>query len=1282
MPKEARYPYLAAASIGLALWVGRLGPDQNGRTTDPRALARQQAETEYQRGMRFLDGGQAAQAVGAFEKALELDPEYHEPQLGLARAYAELADFPEAERAANAYLEGKPGEIEGLLLWARLSILAAEAAARRGEPTKAQGLYEQAVERFTRVVTAFPSEAKAYRGRSVAYERLGKSPEMISDRKKAEELEKRATGGVLDDVRKLYLAGQLVEAMARIEPLLAERPDDPALQLLNGQILEAQGAAERALAAYSIAASADPADRRYRVARARALVALGQYRAAGEELGALSILVETGDEAVFLQGRVAEGEGFLAEALVSYDAAARGTWLSEAGSDGDRRHADLSLRRGRVRFRLDDVRGAIADLDRAVDLAPGSVEALFLRGACRVELGDLSGIDAAAKDLQGSIDGGCESPTRAKIYLGRVSLLQGHAEEALAAFDEVAKVEPGLPDVYLFRAQAHLALDRRDAALEDARTALRLDPFRARHHRMKGTVELASEEYQAAEASFRKGLDLDVNDFDNLLGVFRSLVGQGDFGRVLDLEAFIQDTIETSWQETINLFEPQVEEVRAAYLDRREARREEDPELEERRVEGCFWAVGQEDRTVREAGVEGLIGVGLSVLARVRERKANATGVEREALQAVEDGIAGLEERARRQRVVTVLAQVYLGKERAALEHSMTEGELALESLVAIVGDGEEGVAARRLAARALVDLRDAPALAAAQALLESDAPSTRALGAAALADGGFVVRRERLTDLLDSADPLVRGLAVLALPGVPAAKYDLVEALSDPDQRVRLHAAARLAQTGSEEALDVLLTGRESGDPRARRMSLRALTLFTAHPLIKGPLIRSLADEDPIVRRDAAIALGRLGAVESRTPLVNQLGVEHRRDVKAQILLALTEVPDDSISKALRPVLFDRTQDPIVRGAAFFYYFRNSLLDAGLAMQLPKLFSKDEDWVIRSVAMVVTGMEIPENPLVGGLLLQGLQDPDDRIRGSAAAGVCKSALPQVNEQLEKLLDTPSAFVRGAAAGALVFRAVLGRFEPGDDFAARIARDDAVRKGVGAAYYRMCIWRGELPGDTEEEIDRTRARLLAKAIELCPEMPVYPIEFTEVLFRLDRGREALPFLLRAVETNPGNLDLRLYLALVLRLLGRSADAVVAAERVVKADPRNVRAWYQLGWAKMEELDAPGAADALLACWRLGPADEAIHGLLSEAFLGAKRYVQLLPILDDAAYRWPDAAEIHWYRARALAGAGDADRAIEALREARRTSYPDIADAKDVPEFASLRKRPDFESLVR
>jgi HEAT repeat protein len=198
----------------------------------------------------------------------------------------------------------------------------------------------------------------------------------------------------------------------------------------------------------------------------------------------------------------------------------------------------------------------------------------------------------------------------------------------------------------------------------------------------------------------------------------------------------------------------------------------------------------------------------------------------------------------------------------------------------------------------------------------------------AALADDVYYVRAgaaralgrigppagDLLLSALHAGDPLRREGAALALGagGMAGAADHLVEALSDPDRRVRRAAVWALGEIGernpgpTRRAVPVLAAILANGDGWIHPDAARALGRIGDYRALP-PLLAALAGPNVWTRRAAALALGRLGGPEAVAALVDALGDRHAV-VRQGAALALGQIGDSGALDALIGRLGDRT--------------------------------------------------------------------------------------------------------------------------------------------------------------------------------------------------------------------------------------------------------------------------------------------------------------------------------------------------------------------------------------
>lgn len=160
--------------------------------------------------------------------------------------------------------------------------------------------------------------------------------------------------------------------------------------------------------------------------------------------------------------------------------------------------------RGKARQALQDVDGALGDLDTALRLNPVYAEALVSRGNALQEKGAL---DAAIADFTNALR---RRPRDARTYVnrGNARRMKGDLDGALADYNAGLHIDPELAAGYYRRGNIHRAKGEWDAALADYSQALRLDPTDAYAYNNRAVVREAQGDVSGAFADYRAALRL------------------------------------------------------------------------------------------------------------------------------------------------------------------------------------------------------------------------------------------------------------------------------------------------------------------------------------------------------------------------------------------------------------------------------------------------------------------------------------------------------------------------------------------------------------------------------------------------------------------------------------------------------------------------------------------------------------------------------------------------------------------------------------------------------
>jgi HEAT repeat protein len=141
-----------------------------------------------------------------------------------------------------------------------------------------------------------------------------------------------------------------------------------------------------------------------------------------------------------------------------------------------------------------------------------------------------------------------------------------------------------------------------------------------------------------------------------------------------------------------------------------------------------------------------------------------------------------------------------------------------------------------------------------------------------------------------------IRAADALVQIGKPSVDL-LIVALKDENPLARRNAAMALGEIGDIRAINSLIGALKDEDPIVRRNSARALGELRNNSAIE-PLIAALKDKVGVVRREAALALGDIKDKRAVKPLMNSLG-DSDAIVRINATTALKEmgIPETAIA-------------------------------------------------------------------------------------------------------------------------------------------------------------------------------------------------------------------------------------------------------------------------------------------------------------------------------------------------------------------------------------------------
>jgi len=338
--------------------------------------------------------------------------------------------------------------------------------------------HSEAVDAFDHALELDPNDVSALYNRGLALRALGKLEESEYDLSSALRL---------DPSNQLIYRDLAMTQQKQGKPAEAARTLTAAatLCLERGSSAEAQSLAEEAI-------RLDPRNGQTHLQLGRALARQKRYDEARAELGRASKLEPTA-EAFIEIARICQSETAFHDALKAVNKA-----LNRAPDSIEA----LTLK-GLLLRELGRYKDALAILDQALARDPGQIEAHFEKGAVLEAMGRAEQALSAYQHVV-ELDG---SYGPAFARLGDLRLLLGRYQDVVAALDRALALAPSA-GLHRSKGEALYYLDRLEDALSAFDEAIRLDPNDACAYRYRGSALRKLGKYEHAITAFQLAIEL------------------------------------------------------------------------------------------------------------------------------------------------------------------------------------------------------------------------------------------------------------------------------------------------------------------------------------------------------------------------------------------------------------------------------------------------------------------------------------------------------------------------------------------------------------------------------------------------------------------------------------------------------------------------------------------------------------------------------------------------------------------------------------------------------
>jgi len=258
------------------------------------------------------------------------------------------------------------------------------------------------------------------------------------------------------------------------------------------------------------------------------------------------------------------------------------------------------------------------------------------------------------------------------------------------------------------------------------------------------------------------------------------------------------------------------------------------------------------------------------------------------------------------------------------------------------------------------------------------------------------------------------RAEASLATPPSPAGldpeRARVMARLWADDEQTRSATVAALREEGYDFLLGDLISGALRGKDAAERRTYRWNLAQKTHPDVLPTMLVALADSAPVVRAGAAEVLGRMGGERAAKALIVTAATADAPEVRGAAVTGLGRIGGEAVVGPLIAEL----DGPAARSAVWAL----SEVGGSRAIEALAATAKEGRKGLRSSAVsALSEMGDPRSLLA--LIPVMLNDPDDRLRASAARALSKKPEPDFADPFLAALDDKDFVVRMSAAKGL-----------------------------------------------------------------------------------------------------------------------------------------------------------------------------------------------------------------------------------------------------------------------
>jgi tetratricopeptide (TPR) repeat protein len=479
------------------------------------------------------------EAIADFDKVIELDPSFISAYANKGFCLREMGRFDEAIHALDKVIELDPQDVwsyneRGRVHYVRKNYEKATAdwsTAITLDPTYKWGhsnmsVALSALDRFHDAVIAAdkaieidPKYVDAWRNKGLALEKLGRHDEAISCYDKAIEIDPKYVhawgnkGLVLEKLGRHDEAISCYDKAIEIDPKYADPWND------KGSALDKVGRLDEAVTCYDKAIEIDP----------KYVHAWGNKGLALEKLGRHDEAISCYDKAIEIDPKYVHAwrnKGLVLEKLGRHDEAIS---CYDKAIEIDPKYADPWNDKGSALDKVGRLDEAVTCYDKAIEIDPKYIHAWGNKGLALDKLGRY---DEAISCYDKAIE---IDPKYIHAWDNKGLALEklGRHDEAISCYDKAIEIDPGHKLAYSNKGGALIEEGRYDEALKAIDQALELDPQYAYAYYKRGLAYYYNGEYERAIENWDQAIESDPNYIDAFLGKGAALQKLRRFGESL-----------------------------------------------------------------------------------------------------------------------------------------------------------------------------------------------------------------------------------------------------------------------------------------------------------------------------------------------------------------------------------------------------------------------------------------------------------------------------------------------------------------------------------------------------------------------------------------------------------------------------------------------------------------------------------------------------------------------------------------------------------------------------